>query len=70
MTFEVGNGLYNTQYLEVLFHRNSEAIKDFEYDAFFDGVGPLVSNCPTVYNFTSVKVNCRMSISFDHLIHR
>jgi hypothetical protein len=57
-SYEVGTGLYDVEYLEVLFDDNKEAITQIEGSAYKSGFGPLVS-CPTAWNNSSVKVHCR-----------
>lgn len=67
ITYDAGSGLYDTPYLEALFRNDTDTVKDFEFDAFYEGTGPLISDCPTVYNFSSVKVNCRV-FSLGHIV--
>ncbi|KAF7975392.1 hypothetical protein HWV62_9607 [Athelia sp. TMB] len=56
-TYNPGSGLYNTEYLEALFHEDAEAVSKFELAAKANGYGPLAP-CTYVANHTSVRVNC------------
>lgn len=58
INFEVGNGLYDEEYLEALFGENKDLVDEIEEDAAVGGLGPRV-HCTTMSNFSSVKVNCR-----------
>lgn len=63
-SYEVGNGLYDMDYLEALFDDDEDEIRRFESTAQKKGYGPLVA-CSTIANHNSIKVNCRML----HLYH-
>ncbi|KAF7965062.1 hypothetical protein HWV62_696 [Athelia sp. TMB] len=56
-SFEVSNGLYDTDYLEALFEDDGDAISEYENAAMDEGYGPLVS-CTNVANFNTQKLNC------------
>lgn len=58
-TYDVGNSLYDTDYLEALFDEDVDAIKHNKSAAEKNGYGPLVS-CSTIANYGSMKVNCCM----------
>lgn len=57
INFDVGNGLYDREYLEALFQNNMEKISFIEDDAAIDDIGPHAL-CTTVSNVSSQKVNC------------
>ena len=62
-TYEVGNGQYDTEYLEALFNGDVDEIECVEATARTGGYGPLAP-CSTISNYNSVKVNCRASSIF------
>lgn len=57
-TYEVGNGLYNTEYMEALFSGDLDKISAIETDAIVVGFDPLTTSCPSVSNVSSIRVNC------------
>ena len=57
-SYEVGTGLYDLEYLEALFDKDTEEIAQIEKLAHGDGFGPLVL-CSTVWNSNTIKVHCR-----------
>src|ERR1700683_1328125 len=60
-SYEAGTGLYNTEYLEALFDEDMEEITWIENVAYNAGFGPLAS-CSTIWNPSSIKVQCCKSI--------
>lgn len=60
-SYNISNGLYDLEYLTALFRNDEDAIEEFELTAQTDGFGPL-AECSTVANFSTIKVNCRVSL--------
>jgi hypothetical protein len=53
-------------YIEAYFHENEDELERIENAAQAMGYGPLVA-CRTVTNFSSQRVHCRKSESFDDI---
>jgi hypothetical protein len=58
MNYDVGNGLFDIEYLEALFLNDMDAIMDIEAKASLVGFDPC-AYCSTITNVSSVKVHCR-----------
>jgi hypothetical protein len=56
--FDIGKGLYDLEYLEVLFQCDTTEIQNVEDDAYLAGFNPQAA-CMTVSNFNSLKPYCR-----------
>lgn len=66
MNYDVGNGLYDIDYLEALFMGDETEVQCLEEEIFEGGETPL-SSCSTVSNSSSIKVCCREPLfSFDY----
>lgn len=57
INFDVGNGLYDTDYLEALFTGDELEVRRLEEEAFVETDSPLTM-CFTVYNSSSVRAFC------------
>ncbi|KAJ7595458.1 hypothetical protein C8J56DRAFT_883672 [Mycena floridula] len=57
VNFDVGNGLYNTEYLTALLINDTDAIHAIESAARDEGYGPLVS-CKNIKNFSTQRLSC------------
>lgn len=61
INFDVGSGLYDTDYLEALFLGNNEEVCRLEEEAYFESPSSM-SACSTVTNSSSIRVHCRAYI--------
>jgi hypothetical protein len=61
VNYDVGNGLYDVDYLEALFMGGEMEVQRLEEEIFEGGEIPL-SSCSTVSNSSSIKVCCRQPI--------
>lgn len=64
INFDVGRGLYDTDYLEALFLGDEDEVHRLEHEVFsVDDAGRALNSCDTVANSSSVKVCCRGCLS-------
>ena len=63
INFDIGSGLYDTDYLEAPFLGNDEEVHQLEEEAWLGSASPL-SACSTVTNSSLIRVHCHMYISF------
>ncbi|KAJ7192674.1 hypothetical protein GGX14DRAFT_546454 [Mycena pura] len=56
--YSVGQGLYDTEYLEALFSDDDDLVAAFERDGLAASGGGPMGICTTVANFSTIKVSC------------
>lgn len=62
VNYDVGNGLYDTDYLEALFLGNKEEVRRLENEVLEDGSSSGLQSCDAMANSSSIKVYCGASL--------